>query len=224
MLVFEHLRTRLLGSWISDHSGADRAVRDRAQHQRPRETAIWPLVRWNRNDSKPSRPTWVACYDAVKVEKPFAKAHSAAWAALLFPDAAKSVRRPEFDARLPEGLALAARDALWAMLATSATAPVLYRAEVPVRLAVLSESDARATLDRPNFGAAMRAASLALSDAPTIEVIDYESLDISALRALCAERGILKPPPSTRFICEELRFYDEHGRPAVRNKRTRQLE
>lgn len=53
---------------------------------------------------------------------------------------------------------------------------------------------------------------------------DYESMEAVGLRALCQERGILNPPPVKRLICEELRFFDDHGRPGVRNKRTRKLE
>ena len=87
----------------------------------------------------------------------------------------------------------------------------------------------------PGFRAALHAAAAEAAEAAEAsgedgaaegggEFVDYESMETPALVAMCTERGITSPPPMKRLIIEELRFFDEHGRPGKRNKRTRQLE
>mmetsp|Transcript_68216 Transcript_68216/g.154329 ORF Transcript_68216/g.154329 Transcript_68216/m.154329 type:complete len:361 (+) Transcript_68216:37-1119(+) len=52
----------------------------------------------------------------------------------------------------------------------------------------------------------------------------YDDMEAADLLRLCVERGLANPPPMKRLLVEELRFMDQHGRPGVRNKRTRLLE
>ena len=141
--------------------------------------------------------------------------HEATWARLLFGEGAKTISRDAFKATLMQtgGAEEEDVDVAWRALTT---APVLSKSEMAARLKQISPVG----VDEAAFAAAMADAP----PAPSGPEIDYESMETPELKALCLERGIKRPPPVRRLICEELRFFDVHGRPGVRNRRTRKLE
>ena len=108
----------------------------------------------------------------------------------------------------PEGV-----DDAWRAL-TSAP-KILQKNEMASRLGQLASSGA---VDEATFADALAAARAA----PRGDVVDYESMETAALKALARERGI-KPLPVRRLVIEDLRFFDAHGVAGKRHPRTRAL-
>ncbi len=136
----------------------------------------------------------------------------------------------------------ALKDALWLTLGTR-SAPVLSRSAVAQRFSAIAVGGGPAAGGKARVvpyaafrtallkaanevakAAAKEGAGGGSSSASEVEAVDYEGMETVDLMAKCAERGITSPPPMKRLIIEELRFFDENGRPGKRNKVTRQLE
>lgn len=171
---------------------------------------------YKREETVPASPV-IVTYDQLTVPP---ASHTSGWASVLYDGKEKSsLSRKDFDTAL-EGNSELALDLLWSSWAPRG-ASTLSRGEVIRKLQSLSNKGA---VPFEAFRESLRDAAKALASQGEDAGPDYESMETADLRALCQERGILKPPPVKRLICEELRFFDEHGRPGVRNKATRKLQ
>ena len=136
---------------------------------------------------------------------------TAKWVDVVFGEAT-NVTRDAFEAALDE-LPAEEIDVAWRTLTS---APKLLRKnEVQSKLRALSPTGA---VDEATW----TAAAAETASAPVVEVVDYESMQTSDLKALCKDRGI-RPLPIRRLVIEDLRFYDAHGVAGVRHPATKQL-
>uniref|UniRef100_A0A7S4QGE6 Uncharacterized protein n=1 Tax=Ditylum brightwellii TaxID=49249 RepID=A0A7S4QGE6_9STRA len=123
-------------------------------------------------------------------------------------------------------------EALWGLLSPTPGLPVLTKSDIVKSLKTIQSSTSPITATKWGGAITYNAFSKALqSKASAIAngewdgsgFIDYESMSIEDLQEIIDEREMRQIPKMKKFMIEELRFYDEHGRQGKRHPVNRKL-